>query len=49
MESFVNLAVQLNNVSPSVLVSVVSIVALLVVAECVRQLSKVIAQKEGKK
>jgi hypothetical protein len=47
METLATLSGQLNQANPAVLVTLVCIVALLVVAECVRQICKVLVKKGG--
>lgn len=47
METLASLAGQLNQVNPAVLVTLVCIVALLVVAECVRQLCKALVKNKA--
>jgi hypothetical protein len=47
MEKLVPLTGQLNEANPAVLVTLVCIVALLAMAECVRQLCKVLTKKGG--
>lgn len=44
MDTFVSFVSAISNANPLVLVTVVSVVALLVVAECVRQLCRAISK-----
>lgn len=46
MDTFTSFVSAISNANPLVLVTVISVVALLVVAECVRQLSRAISKEK---